>query len=161
MSFSNRPQFRSPSPAAHLDMGAVVKWFDPRKGFGFVSLDDGRDAFLHMSALQSSGIEDIVEGARLVCDLGMGGKGLQVLALRLDGNAARPVGQDAQREGTVKFFDEAKGFGFVTPLNGARDVFFHVTALNRSGMQSVSEGQPVRFVSRMTQKGEEVVNIQA
>ena len=47
--------------------------------------------------------------------------------------------------GTVKFFNETRGFGFIQPENGQKDVFVHVTALERCGIPTLVEGQKVRF----------------
>jgi CspA family cold shock protein len=47
--------------------------------------------------------------------------------------------------GTVKFYNYQKGFGFITPDAGGKDVFVHATALERAGMQGLTEGQKVRF----------------
>ena len=47
--------------------------------------------------------------------------------------------------GTVKWFNAQKGFGFIQPSDGSRDVFVHVTAVQRAGLHSLSEGQRVRF----------------
>ncbi len=47
--------------------------------------------------------------------------------------------------GTVKFYNEQKGFGFIEPDDGGKDVFVHATALERAGMRSLAEGQKVSF----------------
>jgi CspA family cold shock protein len=47
--------------------------------------------------------------------------------------------------GTVKFYNETKGFGFIAPNDGSKDVFVHATALERAGMRSLVEGQQVSF----------------
>jgi CspA family cold shock protein len=47
--------------------------------------------------------------------------------------------------GTVKFYNETKGFGFIAPNDGGKDVFVHATALERAGMHSLTEGQQVSF----------------
>lgn len=47
--------------------------------------------------------------------------------------------------GTVKFYNETKGFGFIEPTEGGKDVFVHATALERCGMSTLSEGQKVNF----------------
>ncbi len=47
--------------------------------------------------------------------------------------------------GTVKFYNDQKGFGFIEPEGGAQDVFVHATALERSGITGLSEGQKVKF----------------
>ena len=47
--------------------------------------------------------------------------------------------------GVVKFFNTSKGFGFIAPDGGGKDVFVHITALQRSGLQNLEEGQKVSF----------------
>lgn len=49
------------------------------------------------------------------------------------------------QKGTVKFYNEQKGYGFIQPDNGGKDVFVHVTALHRAGLESLAEGQKVSF----------------
>jgi CspA family cold shock protein len=48
-------------------------------------------------------------------------------------------------KGTVKFFSQQKGFGFIQPDDGSKDVFVHISALERAGMSALSEGQKVTF----------------
>ena len=55
--------------------------------------------------------------------------------------------------GTVKFFNEAKGFGFVTPEGGAKDVFLHVSALERAGISSLNEGDKISFDTEPDTRG--------
>ncbi len=47
--------------------------------------------------------------------------------------------------GTVKWFNAQKGFGFIQPENGAKDVFVHISAVERAGMSTLSEGQKISF----------------
>ncbi len=47
--------------------------------------------------------------------------------------------------GTVKFFDQTRGFGFITPEGGNKDVFVHITALSKAGIESLNEGDKVSF----------------
>jgi CspA family cold shock protein len=61
--------------------------------------------------------------------------------------------------GTVKFFNTSKGFGFIAPEGGGKDVFVHATALEAAGMHSLSEGQRVSFDVQPDQKGSKAVNI--
>lgn len=65
--------------------------------------------------------------------------------------------------GTVKFFNTDKGFGFITPDKGGKDVFVHISAVERSGMSSLSENQKVSFDTEPDPrgKGDKAVNLQA
>ena len=61
--------------------------------------------------------------------------------------------------GTVKFFNSSKGFGFVTPEGGGKDIFVHVSAVEAAGMRSLSEGQRISFESQPDAKGSKAVNL--
>lgn len=61
--------------------------------------------------------------------------------------------------GTVKWFNDDKGFGFVTPDNGSGDLFAHISAVNKSGVKSLKKGQKVSFVVVQGAKGKEASNI--
>jgi CspA family cold shock protein len=50
-----------------------------------------------------------------------------------------------QHTGTVKWYNDQKGYGFIQPDNGGKDVFVHATALERAGMRSLTEGQKIRY----------------
>ena len=51
--------------------------------------------------------------------------------------------------GTVKWFDQSKGYGFIKPSNGGQDVFVHITAVRAAGLQTLIEGQPIAYELRM------------
>jgi CspA family cold shock protein len=55
------------------------------------------------------------------------------------------TGEFTMAKGTVKWFNETKGFGFIAPEGGKKDVFVHITALERAGLRSLKDGQPVTF----------------
>jgi cold shock protein len=61
--------------------------------------------------------------------------------------------------GTVKWFDDAKGFGFITPADGSKDVFVHHSAIKGGGFKSLAEGQQVTFELQQTQKGPAAANV--
>ncbi len=61
--------------------------------------------------------------------------------------------------GTVKWFNATKGFGFIAPDGGGKDVFVHVTAVQRAGLQSLSEGQRVTFDVVDDRKGKKAENL--
>jgi cold shock protein len=140
-------------PGRRVD--ATVKWFNPSKGFGFVTLSDGtQDAFLPMATLRRAGYEDVREGALITCEIGAGAKGPLVTAvLNIDTStvvaphhveADRPPRPSTPVEGAVKWFEPERGYGFISPDGGGKDVFIHITALRRSGIDTLGPGQRVR-----------------
>ncbi|MGQ0658229.1 MAG: cold-shock protein [Chromatiales bacterium] len=62
--------------------------------------------------------------------------------------------------GTVKWFNDSKGFGFITPENGGKDVFVHHSAIKGNGFKSLAEGQKVTFEVKQTPKGPAADNVQ-
>ena len=151
---------------------ASVKWFDPAKGFGFVELGDRPgQAFLHVSVLNRAGLQDIGDGAELLCEIAPSARGHQVtriLAVRDPGRprASRyPVpglpgdhgAAEAELVGTVTWFKAEKGFGFAAVEDGGKDVFIHVTVLRRCGLPGIEAGARVRLGVRGGGKGREAV----
>ncbi|MGI5191940.1 cold-shock protein [Promicromonospora sp. CA-289599] len=136
--------------AADAPVGVLgtVSWYEPAKGYGFVTPDDGRgEIFVHSSAIVGGGV--ISEGQRVAFLVVDGEKGPQADHLLPLGaqaaqaaQAARPVSDGA--DGTVSWYDDAKGFGFIAPDSGDEDVFVHVRALG-PGMTELAEGARVTF----------------
>lgn len=184
--FSRAPA-AGPAPSGD-PVDATVKWFKGDKGFGFVELANGTgDAFLHIGALQSAGYETVPPGSKLKVLVGQGMKGAQVTrVLEVDTSTAveqRPRsfegggdrggdrgGPRAPRRmpdpstatelaGTVKWFDDTKGFGFVASNDGGKDVFVHISILRPSGIAHLPEGQAVQMRVVETPKGREAVSI--
>ena len=63
--------------------------------------------------------------------------------------------------GTVKFFNTTKGFGFITPDDGSKDVFVHISAVERSGLGYLNDGQKVSFDVQQDTRGPKAVNLKA
>jgi cold shock protein len=157
-----------PSPAQRVE--AKVKWFNPSKGFGFVMMADGSpDAFLPMAILRRAGYEDVREGASISCEVGAGAKGpLVTSVLAIDMSTAVEPGMGGERraerptstlEGAVKWFEPEKGYGFIAPDGGGKDVFIHITALRRSGIEALGPGQRVRVAVIDGRKGLEADHV--
>jgi cold shock protein len=242
---------------------AEVKWYNGRKGFGFVLGPDGQDVFFHASALTEAGIEPPETGDKLVCEIGsdrqgrrlvtkiherklgpgggdrpprrdfggdrfgdrpprrdfgdrpprrdfggpgggfggggfgdrpprrdfggggdrFGGGGFGDRPPRRDFGGGgggfggggfgaprafgdRPPRRDFGRDdsgptysvsGTVKWFDQVRGFGFVTPDDGGQDVFLHSSVLQRAGKQDVQQGEKVALEVKDGQRGRQAV----
>src|ERR1700744_669766 len=66
---------------AQASVKGTVKWFNGTKGYGFITLENGGDAFCHASALQAAGHSELPQGATIVCDLQDSPRGLQVVAV--------------------------------------------------------------------------------
>ncbi|MGB9411454.1 MAG: cold-shock protein [Pseudolabrys sp.] len=60
--------------------------------------------------------------------------------------------------GIVKFFNTQKGFGFITPSDGSRDVFVHISAVERSGMNTLNEGQRLTYYEVVTERGKQAAS---
>ena len=231
---------------------AEVKWYNARKGFGFVLGPDGQDVFFHASALTEAGIEPPDTGDKLTCEIGSDRQGRRLVTriysvTKGPGGGARPGGgfgdrpprrdfgggggfgdrpprrdfgggggfgdrpprrdfgggggfgdrpprrdfggggggggfggprgggfgdrpprRDFARDeggptyqvsGTVKWFDQVRGFGFVTPDDGGQDVFLHSSVLQRAGRQDVQQGEKVALDVRDGQRGRQAVNM--
>jgi CspA family cold shock protein len=230
---------------------AEVKWYNGRKGFGFVLGPDGQDVFFHASALTEAGIEPPETGDKLVCEIGSDRQGRRLVTRIIErklgpGGAAAPAGDrprfgdrpggfgdrpprrdfgdrpqpggggfgdrpprrdfgappsggfgerdrpgggfgggdrpgggfgggdrgprrdSGSRDeggptyavnGTVKWFDQVRGFGFVTPDDGGQDVFLHSSVLQRAGKQEVQQGEKVALDVRDGQRGRQAVSM--
>jgi cold shock protein len=174
--FGTRPRFSRASVEAPSGppVSGVVKWFNPEKGFGFVELSDGSgDAFLHGSVLTQGGIAVVQQGETLEVRVGPGHKGPHITeVLSVDSSTAVPTatrrsnpqvttsnGPSVEETGTVKWFNADRGYGFISPNSGGKDVFVHVSALERSGIEGLSEGQTVIVDVVEGRKGPEATRV--
>ena len=159
-------------PAQVVGTGkGTVKFFNGQKGFGFIQQDGGgEDVFVHISAVERAGLEGLAEGQELEFNLiDRGGKvsaqDLQVVGdvipVKSGGGApGGDAGGAPRREltgekatGTVKFFNSMKGFGFLTRDDGQPDAFVHISAVERSGLAGINEGERFEFDLEVDRRG--------
>ena len=140
-----------------IRIDGLVKWFDVGRGFGFIIPDNGLpDILLHYSCLKRDGFEAPLEGTRVACEVVARQKGYQCLrVLSVDHSTAiHPVERRARTHNEVaattgwvrarvKWFNRAKGFGFVTEGEGLGDIFVHMEVMRKTG---VAELVPEQWV---------------
>ncbi len=172
MNFSNPPEAQAELGESTRVSGRI-KWFNRSKGFGFIIPDDGGgDVFLPMTVLERSGQNSAPEGATVIVDAVQGPKGRSAAALHsLDASTAAapaPHPRDGQGmagpaetlDGVVKWYDMTRGFGFILPSDGGKDIFVHAMALRRSGLEELAPGHQVRMQVALAPRGREAVSIE-
>lgn len=142
---------------------ATVKRYNTSKGYGFLAPQDGaRDVFVHVSTLRRDAESTLRPGAIVECDVVDGARGPQAVeVISVDTAGVDLCEQKADEtrdptwhvEGRVKFYDPRKGFGFVCPDDGGKDVFVHSRALERAGLRDLTPNERMRLRVRHGQKG--------
>lgn len=165
--FGGAPRSGGGMPAQVVGSGkGVVKFFNAGKGFGFIQREDGgEDVFVHISSVERAGLEGLAEGQQLEFNLVDRGGKVSAADLQVVGDVIPVEKRDAapaapQREltgekatGTVKFFNAMKGFGFITRDDGQPDAFVHISAVERSGMRELNEGDKLEFDIEVDRRG--------
>ena len=151
-------------PAQVVGQGkGVVKFFNANKGFGFIQREEGgEDVFVHISSVERAGLEGLAEGQQLEFTLVDRGGKISASNLVVIGDVIAVEKRDPapQRQltgdkasGTVKFFNSMKGFGFITRDDGQPDAFVHISAVERSGLSNLNEGDRLEFDIEVDRRG--------
>jgi CspA family cold shock protein len=167
--------FQAPSSDG-TPLSGKIKWFNRSKGFGFIVPNDGTgDVFLPAAVLERAGFSEAPDGAAITFAWVQGPKGRAATQIfDLDTSTARasretrprreredePSGPTESLDGVVKWYDAARGFGFILPNDGGKDVFVHVTVLRRAGIDELQPGQNVRIEVAQARRGREAIAIQ-
>jgi CspA family cold shock protein len=138
-----------------------VKFFNAQKGFGFIQRDEGgEDVFVHISQVERAGLEGLAEGQELQFNLVDRGGKVSAADLQVVGDVIPVQQRSPQRQltgekatGTVKFFNSMKGFGFITRDDGKDDAFVHISAVERSGLPGINEGDRFEFDLEVDRRG--------
>lgn len=145
-----------------------LKWFNGSKGFGFVvPEDESFDAFIHITTLQQAGLHAVGEGAVLMCTLFDGPKGKQVKEITevLEQGEINMMPEVNSEDGTytmgglVKWFKPEKGFGFIIPDDGMKDIFIHQSLLQKLEIEELEAGMRVKVTLKAVEKGREAVDL--
>lgn len=152
-----------------------VKWFDPLRGFGFiVSESVDHDILLHANVLRNFGQSTVADGTEITVAVHRTDRGVQaaevvsiekpspVAALRPDSEfvvTEEDLASLPLLPARVKWFDRAKGFGFVNVFSRHEDVFLHVEALRAAGLAELAPGEAVAIRLMEGKRGKVVVQI--
>ena len=143
-------------PDVEVSEGQLV-WYNERKGYGFVRIGE-EEIFLHRSTLDRFGLVRLLNGDRVTVSLSTNEHGRVQRAVVPDPPAASEP-EEGEVRAVVKFFNDLRGYGFVTTDNAEEDVFVHSRVLNDCGFHSLVQGQKLLVKVDSSSRGLQVNSV--
>ena len=166
----NKNKISNINNISHIEAG--VKWYNPEKGYGFLNQEgNSEDIMIHFSVLDAIGCAYIKVGDCVICDIASGKSGLQVvrvIEIKFGSSEPRslsgflfsqlsPFDPEAleEIEGVIKWYNPDKGYGFICPDDGRREIFLHTSVLRVAGFKTLEPG--IRVVAKISssERGQE------
>lgn len=143
---------------------ATVKWYNPKKGYGFVNYEGFPDIFLHCSTLDAVGLKTIFEGDKIVCDIIKNQEGYQIIKIhevKFDHSEDDiSINEDIYDVlGEIKWYNSMRGFGFIYSAKDGSEIYFHSSILHPSMYKDLIPGRKVSASYFETPKGKEAREI--
>ena len=155
-----------------------IKWYDPQRLFGFIVPDgDGDDILIHSNVLHDYGVSSIIEGTKIKCKIIETGRGVQVqkiIALEFPKNDPIHIlksfvtDHELLKEklktapllpSRVKWYDHAKGFGFINAFGDPSDIFIHIELMRAYGFAVLERGEAVAIKKMEGIRGNVVIEL--
>jgi len=151
----------------------TVRWYDPRKGYGFLATEHHvADIMIHFSDLDLVKCPYIIQGDKIVCDISFRNSRLKVervIEVKYVSPEKRSHSSFAESqltpsehenleemEGTVKWYNPQKGYGFVLPHDGRKEIFLHASVVRMAGYKSLEPGLRVLVKVLNSERGKNV-----
>lgn len=151
---------------------ASVKWYNPIKGYGFLNREgNSEDIMIHFAALDKVGCAYVKTGDRVICEVVPGKSGTyvaRVIEVKFGspeprslsgflGSQSTPFDPESleEVEGIIKWYNPDKGYGFILPNDGTKEIFIHYSVVHNTGLKTLEPGIRVLAKVSTSERGQE------